>query len=181
MSKINSTCYLFRNLREVLTIPQMLSLYHAYVESRLRYAIVFWGLSTMSRDVFICQKRVLRCLAGVDDTVSCRNLFRGFKVLTLAGLLIMEVTVKIFHKRTGLLVGADIHSYNTRQRNLLRVPYSRLTVSQRSPENVGIRIFNVLPVHIKEKSDLLAFKRALKAFLIDNCFYTIEEFFRLCE
>jgi hypothetical protein len=42
--------------------------------------------------------------------------------------------------------------------------------------NIGIRMLNQLPVSIKEIPVLYEFKRTLKAFLLDHCFYSIDEF-----
>lgn len=135
----------------------------------------------MSENVFICQKRALRSLAGITDSaVSCRSLFRDLGVLTLVGLLILELAARVFQKKNELLTGADIHCYSTRQSNLLRVPYHRLTMGQRSPDSMGIRFFNVLPDYIKSKPNISAFRRCLKIFLVENVFYNLEEFFSLC-
>jgi hypothetical protein len=42
--------------------------------------------------------------------------------------------------------------------------------------NIGIRMLNQLPLSIKEIPLLYKFKRTLKAFLLDHCFYSIDEF-----
>lgn len=75
ISKLNSVSYLFRNMRSVLTEKQLIMLYFAQAESRLRYGICFWGSSTCFNDVFISQKKIIRCIAGVSRTTSCRNFF----------------------------------------------------------------------------------------------------------
>ena len=106
---------MFRGHRSVLTLPQMMPVYFAYVESRLRYGIAFWGLSALAGNVFVSQKKVLRCLAGVrDDTYSCRQLFKDFGILTLSGLFIFEVAVRVFTRRGTFTTGAAVHKYETR-------------------------------------------------------------------
>ena len=178
ISRLSSACYLFRNLRGVLTLPQMLALYHAQIHSRLRYCVAFWGLSTLSGNVFISQKRVVRCMAGVsDNTISCRGLFKQFGILTLTGVLILELAVRIFQSRGILHIGGEFHTYDTRNRSQLRTPFHSLTLSQRSPEYMGIKIYNKLPICIKSRTTLHTFKTYLKSYLIEGCFYSLEEFF----
>ena len=57
VSKLNTYCYLFRNIRSIMTREWLISIYHAQVGSRFRYGICNWGSSTLSIDVFIIQKR----------------------------------------------------------------------------------------------------------------------------
>ena len=49
---------------------------------------------------------------------------------------------------------------------------------QRGVYFTGIKVFNSLPVEIKETSyDICSFKNALKSFLLENSFYSLEEYF----
>ena len=41
---------------------------------------------------------------------------------------------------------------------------------------MGIKLFNKLPIQIKQLDDYKGFKREVKNFLLSNSFYTIEEF-----
>ena len=43
--------------------------------------------------------------------------------------------------------------------------------------NMGTKLFNKLPIQIKQLDDYKGFKREVKNFLLHNSFYTIEEFF----
>ena len=50
-----------------------------------------------------------------------------------------------------------------------------------SATNMGIQLFNKLPVQIKQLNNYKGFKREGKTFLSNNLFYMIEEFFGLWE
>ncbi|KAK9869875.1 hypothetical protein WA026_003597 [Henosepilachna vigintioctopunctata] len=39
------------------------------IQSRLRYGICFWGVSSGAADVFTCQKRIVRSMEGMNSTV----------------------------------------------------------------------------------------------------------------
>ena len=51
--------------------------------------------------------------------------------------------------------------------------YCSTILYQRSMTNIGIKLFNKLPVQIKQLDNY----KGLKTFLLNNSFYTIEEFF----
>jgi len=47
---------------------------------------------------------------------------------------------------------------------------------QKSVINMGIRLYNKVPMHIKKLEEYNPYKRELKSFLIDHAFYPVEEF-----
>ena len=70
-----------------------------------------------------------------------------------------------------------LHSINTRHCLDLHQPPVQLTKVQKGVYHSGIKVFNCLPPNIKSFSnDVKKFKSALKAFLLDGSFYTIQEF-----
>nr|CAI5825776.1 unnamed protein product [Callosobruchus analis] len=176
IAKITSAAYLFNNLRHVLSSGQLLILYYAQVESRLRYAICFWGTSTHAQDVFVSQKRALRSMAGLSKRETCRSLFREFNILTVPGLLIFEMCLYIFKDRNELTHICDIHSKNTRQKNKIYVPYRRYHVGYNAPDCLGLRLYNKLPSYIKESSNIKIFKTRLKKLLVELCIYKLDDF-----
>jgi hypothetical protein len=56
-------------------------------------------------------------------------------------------------------------------------PQTNLTIYQRGPYYFGIKLFNHLPLTIKELAyDIKQFTAALKAFLHSKSFYTLDEY-----
>lgn len=170
-------CFLFRNLRTVLSVAQLVIVYYAQVNARLQYGICFWGLSSASAAVFIAQKRIIRCIKGLRSDHSCRGAFGELGILTVISLYIYEVAIYIFKEKHTFLRNEHVHFYNTRTKTQLRAPAVRLEVSRKSVHNIGIRIFNKLPPAIKELDKLSVFKTKLKAKLLQYSFYSMEEFF----
>ena len=71
-----------------------------------------------------------------------------------------------------------MHTINTRHNNNLHVPAANLTLYQKGVYYSGIKIFNHLPKTIKNLSDVKKkFQTALKKFLLNNSFYSLEEYF----
>ena len=53
ISKLHSVAYQFRNLKQVLNEKDLVAIYYANCESRLRYGVGLWGWSPSSGDVFL--------------------------------------------------------------------------------------------------------------------------------
>ena len=76
------------------------------------------------------------------------------------------------------ITNANVHKNFTRSKNDLHLPIANLSVFQRGVYFTGIKVFNSLPVEIKKTSyDIRSFKNALKSFLLENSFYSMEEYF----
>ena len=177
ISKLNTSYYLFLNLRSLLCTDQLLMLYYAHVESHLRYGLVFWGVSTLSNNVFIKQKRIIRCIANVPMLHSCRDLFKKYNILPLPCLFVYEMSLFIYINRDVLTKNKDFHNFNTRYKNNLCVQYSRGKIAYNSPNRLGVKIYNALPDNIKDCDKVTTFKVLLKAFLLSNCFYSLDDYF----
>lgn len=176
LPKINSLCFLFRNLKSILTRQQMFGMYYAYVFSRLSYGIIFWGNSTMAKDVFIGQKRIIRCLTDLKNSESCRPACINHKLLTLPCIFIFELALYTFDNYTNFQLNKDKHEYNTRRRSDIATPRSRLTLYQQSPQVLAIKVFNRLPKHWKTLTRS-RFKHNVFELLVTNGFYSLHEFF----
>lgn len=75
-----------RNLESALSLDHFLKFYHAEIHSRISYGIVVWGNTPAAHSVFLCQKRILRCLVGCPPDHSCRNIYKEHKILTVSGI-----------------------------------------------------------------------------------------------
>lgn len=176
VSKLNSCCYLFRGLRDVLTTEQIVTLYHAQVGSMLRYGVIFWGASTMIEDVLVGQKGVVRCLLGLGRRESCRNVFKTLGILTVVALYILELCVSIYKRKHQFVQNRDVHNFNTRQKDRFHIGHSRLNVCKNSPNSRGIQIFNSLPSYVRDSNSLNSFKGRLKKLLLERTVYSVGEF-----
>ena len=77
------------------------------------------------------------------------------------------------------IINSDIHPCNAWYNTNLHPPLARLTKYQKGAYCSGIKVYNCLPIKIKQLSgDLNKFKEALRKFLLVGSFYTIEEFLK---
>ena len=179
ISKLNSIVYQFRNIKTVLNIDQLKKLYYAEVDSRLRYGICFWGGSTLSCNVFIAQKRVIRCMAGLSITETCKNVFKEYGILTLPCLLIYELCRYVYINKDKFESNKDVHGINTRQKNNFHIPFRSLNITLNSPNSLGLRVYNHLPQDIKNCNSMILFKKRLKLYLLNETFYKLDEYFQM--
>jgi len=52
-------------------------------------------------------------MIGVNSRISCQQLFKEIKILTLSSLYILEVTCSIKHYCQCLELNSKVHKYNT--------------------------------------------------------------------
>lgn len=176
VKKLNSSCYLLRNLKSILSTGAVRSFYFSEVHSRISYAVEFWGLSTRSSDVFLAQKRIIRCMAGISSRESCRPFFKQFSILPLPSVYILEVLCHFFSDRHNHFRGSDFHDYETRGKNDYSIRCSRLNITKRAPSSMGIKLFNLLPSELKLQANGILFRKKLKSLLLQNCFYSVDEY-----
>jgi hypothetical protein len=102
--------------------------------------------------------------------------------MTLYSLYIYSVI--LFAAKNKLLFTAnnEIHSHKIRNYLNFHVPTVNLTKFHKGPYMSGIKAYNQLPLHIKVLSgDMKCFKTALKRFLCQHSFYSIEEYYELTD
>jgi hypothetical protein len=130
------------------------------------------------KKIFKMQKRIVRIMTGCRK-VSCRNLFRNMKIVTLMTQYILSLIMFIIKKQNQFTVNSEIQNISTRQHTNLHQPTSNLIVYQQGIYYSGVRVYNNLPSHIKRLSDdPKNFELQLKTFLYLHSFYSLEEYFQ---
>jgi hypothetical protein len=162
-----------------MDVKHIKSFYFSQVYSRLLYGICFWGSSPHACRVFLCQKRIVRCMFGAGGLDSCRPLFKEHRILPLVCIYILEICIFMHQNKNITIKNSNIHKHDTRNKENLYQNYHRLKVAQSLPQNIGVQIFNHLPKIVKDCISVKAFKTALQGLLIEHCFYTLDEFFNI--
>jgi len=70
----------------------------------------------------------------------------------------------------------EIHGHNTRRKQDLHIQQCNTALYQKNLINMGIKLYNKLPIQIKQLETFESFKKEVKTFLVHNAVYTIEEF-----
>jgi len=148
-----------------------------FFHSVMSYGIIFLGNLSHSSIIFRIQKKAIRIMEGCGNRVSCRNLFKKLQILPMASQYILSLLMFVVQNKNCYLTNNENHNLDTRQRNNLYLPQANLTIYQKGTYYSGIKIFNNLPLQIKNVADnQRKFKTVLKNYLHTYSFYSIEEY-----
>jgi len=176
--KLNTATYVIRSLKQILNLETLKKAYFSFAHSILSYGIIFWGISNYSNNIFKIQKRIIRIIMNVDSKTSCRNLFKQLGILPLQSQYIFSLMMFMAKNRELFVSNSNVHNFPTRSQNDLHLPNANLSVFQKGVYFSGVKIFNNLPTDLKQTSyNIYKFQKALKIFLLDNSFYSLEEYY----
>ena len=178
--KLNKACYIRCKL--YLSHAALKMVYYAFFHSVMSYGLIFWGNSTNSKCVFKLQKNAIRIIMGAKNNDSCREFFKLLKILPLSAQYIYSLLMFLVNNKNLFLDNVDLYSIKTRNSYNLHPLLCHLTKYQKGVHYAGIRAFNHLPTFIKNiANETKVFKKTLKRFLMDNSFYSMDEFFNFKE
>ncbi|CAH0555186.1 unnamed protein product [Brassicogethes aeneus] len=177
ISKVNSASYLLRYLGNHVTIQSLKTFYFSYVQSVLSYGIIFWGSGVKFESVFIAQKRAMRAMLKISRSVSCKEYFKTHQILPLPCLYIYHLLMFVRQNLNLFVRNNDVfNGMHTRGGTLLRVPTHYSELYHRSVLYRSVQVTNKLPNEIKDIPSITEYKYAVKDFLLQNCFYSFNEF-----
>jgi len=83
------------------------------------------------------------------NRVSCRNLLKKLQILPLISQYMLSLLIFVAQNKKFFLTNHANHNLDTRQRNNVYLPQANLTIYQKGAYYSGIKIFNNLPLEIK--------------------------------
>lgn len=175
--KVASGCYAIKVIVNELGAAAARTVYYSLIESRLRYGIAFWGMSSLYliNSLFILQKRAIRYLSLAKPRDSCRPLFIKEKILTIYSLFILETVCLIYKNRNNLIPHNT--RYTTRQHLNLPLPIPSMTLTKKSLIYESIKMYNHLPNSMKCLPTLSIFKRKVRRILLGKAYYSLSEYY----
>jgi hypothetical protein len=149
--KLSSACYAIRAIKPFINQKTVLMVYYANFHSFICYGIIVWGNSSYAINVYYLQKRMIRIIAGIGNRTSCKQSFIALNVLTLSSLYIYSLLCFVVDNMDQYYFVSDIHNNNTRQALNLNLyqPPTHLSLYQKGSYHMGIKLFNYLPLHLK--------------------------------
>lgn len=174
--KVAPICYCLNQLRDITNQQVLLSYYYAHFNSIISYAIIAWGSSPEAVRVFKLQKKAVRFIVGVNKRTSCRDIFKQLGILPLPCLYLLNLLMYAKSELNNLNTLNFNHNYNTRNSTTLETPSHRLTLYEKSPKYVAVKVFNKLPNSFRALSDK-DFKSKIKSRLKEKAYYSLNEYF----
>lgn len=175
-AKLSSSCYSFRVIAKYMDYSALRTIYHALVESHIRYGIVFYGNSRDANKVFIIQKRALKVLWKLNIRDSCRKRFKNSSILTFYGIYIQECLMFLFKNQNYFKELEPQTSYGTRNVTSYNYPKHRLTLTEKSTWYDCIKLYNKLPTNIRCITEVKAFRAEIFKLLVNIEPYSIREY-----
>lgn len=174
-TKLDKFVYVLRRITKTATNQAAFAAYHGYVSSLLRYGLILWGNSVEIDRVFKVQKKCIRSLTGAGFLDSCKPIFKKIKILPLPCLYIFEICVFVKNHADLFKINSQVYNARGKQKNKLYVPSQRLQLYSNNSYCMAIRIYNHLPVHLKELT-LKRFKNSLFKLLLEKTYYSVKEY-----
>lgn len=179
-SRLSSQIFCLRQLRYSLSCDTLRIVYYAIFHSHLTYGVTLWGNSNAANRVFVLQKAAVRSIDGALFGTHCLPLFKKFKIMPLPCIFIFETLLQVHRNFNKFQRHSDIHSYSTRHADNLIQPSARLRTTKLN--KIDIRIYNHF-IHCFKSANVTnfgnyKFHKVTKNFLLENCFYSVEEYFK---
>lgn len=109
-----------------------------------------------SNEVFLVQKRIIRCEMEVSQHESCRNLFKKLEIM------ILELLVVVHQKQDQFTINFQIHNHNPRNRIDFHFKTKKLRIAQKSFCTRGLVLYNMLPSNIKNVDSMKLLKKSFR-------------------
>ena len=140
----------------------LLSLYFSIFQSHLTYGICVWGNSDYSQlnKIFLCQKRAIRIVAGLDFKSPTNEAFKDLGILKLEDIFKYSISVVMWDQDHALLPACfsdffknirDIHNHETRSYTAHKLSENVIVHTKSHGESMlkfqGPKILNELKNH----------------------------------
>lgn len=175
-TKIQTAIYGFRITSKYICQRNLKMVYHATIEAKLRFSIIFYGSGNI-KPLFVLQKKAIRILNNMRYDQTCRGTFKSLGLLTIYGIYIQECVIFIKKNPNMFRKYENQKSYyNTRNNNYI-YPRHNLTTSQKQAEYRCLKMYNSLPKDISMISDIKKFEKELYKYLVELEPYGNEDYF----
>ena len=172
--KLARTCGMFFKIRSLLPLDVLVCLYNALFLSFLQYGLIVWGKTYASYidPIFKLQKKAVRAIS-FQPRMSPLPIFNDFKLrrLTFVFDSVNKTSPTCFHD--FFLLNSSVHQYSTRrphigQGDLYMSRKNSLQYGLKSIRYLGAKLWNALPVEIRNASSKKLFKIKLKSYFLSK-------------
>ena len=172
--KISRSIGILYKSKSYLKPKTLLTLYYAFTYPYFTYCLTIWGntFGTYLDPLLKLQKRAIRILCGAQKYARTEPLFSKLKLLTLSELYIYSVEKFMYKYHQSKLpniftnfftYNRDIHTYHTRQHDLLHVPSSFSKI-----RDIAVSVSNYFASHIERNCSLNTYKDRVKRHIQTN-------------
>ena len=177
--KVSKNAGIICKARNYFERSTLTTLYYTFIFPYLIYCIEVWGSASLVHinKLLKVQKRLCRVIASCEHRTPSMPLFKSLRILTIYDVHSFSVAVFMHRFSTNMLpnifnsffqLNSDNSFIITRQNNDLRLPFFRLSISQKTMKYKGVVLWNNLPNFITSVPSVSLFKKKLKCFYLDK-------------
>lgn len=176
IKRLRGLTHKFYQLRDILSKQNLHMVYDALAESILRYCIIIWGGLYENRMKMLqtIQNTLLKILFKKDHYQSTEVLYKEVNVFNIRKLYTYHTMLWMHNSKTDLV----IHDYHTRNQAKVsvQIPLYTKTHTQRFLFYYGPKLYNLLPLMIRNIKSIIIFKKEIRKF-IDTNYVSIQHLF----
>lgn len=168
--KLRKLLYKFYQLRNILNIKTLVTVYKTLIESLIKYGIVIWGAAydTILANLKVIQKHFIKIIYKKPKQYSTKLLFEESKLQDIDTIYIIS-SLNYIKKNTKLQNYLPTFYTTRSQTNMNFVtPKPYKTAFVKSIDYTGIKLFNILPPCIKEITTNNRFKKDMAKYVCEN-------------
>ena len=172
--KMSKSCGIIYRIRNTLDIKSKRLIYYSLIHPYLTYCVNVWSSTYRTNLKMVCtaQKRSVRALFATAQQPHSRDIFLNQRILPLDKLINQQEGILAYKVISGTYLLGDIltdrhdlHHYQLRNDENLRIPLHSTTHSQLFIRYRAIKTWNSLSDDLRSASSLTSFKKKLKLML----------------
>lgn len=176
-TKLTSLTGALRSIARCLPPQVRYTIYNALVKPHIDYLIEAWGTAakTNLKILQTAQNKLIKVLFRYNYRTPTEILYKKTKLLNINQTYIFYNCIlirKILHKKinTGinLLKHTKIHKMKLRNEKDIKLYTYRTKTAKRSILYEGSKLYNTLPINIKQSKTMYMFKKLLKSHIVKN-------------
>lgn len=168
--------FAFRRVRPFLSDKTALSIYFAYINSRIAYMCSIWNVAPkyLMESIEVLQRKALRIVLNKDRLCSRKELYSD-KILPVVTTGIIQANIMVFKMCNNVTknnfpfskINESRHSHFTRNNNNFIVRSCNTLIGMDNFYVRALTSFNNLPNDIKETKSMSIFKNKLRKYYLD--------------
>ena len=180
--KLARTCGVLYKIRPFLPTEILVCLYNSLFRSFLQYGITVWGQTCASYidPITKLQKKAIRIISNQSLLCQTTPIFKTLKLLKLPDIFKLRLLTFVFESLNKLAphyfynyfsLNSSIHSYETRHSTRGDIYVEKKNTLQfglRSIRYMGAKLWNDLPLEVRNSTSKFLFKRKLILYLQDT-------------
>ncbi|XP_054260026.1 uncharacterized protein LOC128984710 [Macrosteles quadrilineatus] len=174
--RLSKVTHLLRKLTRLVDKAYLVVVYHALFHSHVTYGLQLWGHAANVSRILKQQKKALRIMTGSGRQEHCKPIFADLGILTIHSNYILQCVSYVHSNVNTFTTRQQVHAHNTRRKNLIDVPYCRLSRTKDAFPVMALRLTNKLPVAVRDLNHN-QFQARLKCWLKARPYYSLKEFF----